>query len=162
MFRLYAKLAAAYKGFAKQRPPPICRNEAWEPLGDLAASAAMRKQSCYAKLDFTILFSFKILICIQNWWCHSRFFVFIRDIFVYIITWIRIKKWIELDTEEFAQRITPEKLLKQSTYVSFVEKGHALALCSFSRTDFSYYGLNAAQCKNIMVLLGAGQQSIQP
>jgi len=30
-------LAAAYKGFAEQRPPPpICRNEAWEPLGDLA------------------------------------------------------------------------------------------------------------------------------
>jgi len=36
-FRLFTKLAAAYKGFAKQRPPPpICRNEAWEPLGDLA------------------------------------------------------------------------------------------------------------------------------
>jgi len=36
-FWLFTKLAAAYKGFAKQRPPPpICRNEAWEPSGDLA------------------------------------------------------------------------------------------------------------------------------
>jgi len=36
-------LAAAYKGFAKQRPPPpICRNEAWEPSGDRGGGGGSR------------------------------------------------------------------------------------------------------------------------